>query len=143
MRSLAPAGRRAIRSKACFGGLAAAAILVGCSSREGEGGAPPSQFRPFAADPVGSRIHFRDQESRHLVTLYPGGRYRFETGNLHTGELVGRRDGVWGWKNQGSHDAELTLDQDVWALKFVSPDSAVAVNQSATGQTFAFQFERL
>ena len=125
--------------------LAAAAVLLlaGCSGNPGEGGAPPSQFRPFASDPVGSRIHFRDEESRHIVSLFPGGGYRFETGNLHTGELVGRRDGAWSWKNLGTHDAELTLDQDVWALKFVSPDSAVAVNQSASGQTFAFQFERM
>ena len=102
-----------------------------------------SEFRPFVSDPGGSRIHYRDAESRHLVTLYPDGRYRFESGNLHTGEVLGGRQGYWGWKNLGTHDAELTLDRDEWSLKFVSPDSAVAVNQSASGQTFAFQFERL
>ena len=119
------------------------APVAGCSSRPGEGGAPPSLFRPFVADPAESRVYYRDDESRHRITLHAGGRYMFETKSLYGDVVVARREGSWTWKTTGSHDARLNLDRDQWMLKFVSPDTAVAVNQSASGRTFAFHFERL
>lgn len=117
--------------------------LAGCSGRRGEGGAPPSLFKPFVAHPGGSVIYYRDDEARHRITLFEGGRYRFETKGHMGDELLARREGYWKWKSSGKRDVQLTLDHDRWKLKFVSPESAVAVNQAAGGRTFAFHFERM
>ena len=44
-------------------------------------------------------------------------------------------------RSGGTHEVELSLDAEVWQLTFVSPDSAIAVNQSGPGRTYAFSFE--
>jgi hypothetical protein len=118
------------------------AVGGGCSSVPEEGGLPPSLERSIVEDPGGSRLWFQDADSRHMITLSPGGSYSFESGNEY-GEVTGRRAGRWVWRQTGTHRAELTLDADLWILTFVSPESAAAVNTASGGRTHAFQFERM
>lgn len=70
-----------------------------------------------------------------------GGSYTFESSDPYGG-AVSSREGIWKWRRDGTHKAELTLDSNVWILSFVSHDNAIAVNTAASGRTFAFQFER-
>ena len=120
--------------------LGLAFLLPGCSSEVI--GVPPSLDKPIVNYPAESRIYYRDDESSHFITLMEDGLYRFESDNPYDGNLT-VREGRWGWRTEGSHKAELQLDNDVWILTFVDHYSAVAVNSAAPGRTFAFQFERL
>jgi hypothetical protein len=115
-------------------------MFPACSSPPGEGGAPPSLMKPFIDRPGGSQIHYRDADTAHVITLREDGTYRYESMGMHDGMHV-TREGGWGWGKLGSHHAELVLDEDKWRLTFVSPDSAMAFNETA-GLTFAFQFTR-
>jgi hypothetical protein len=120
--------------------LGLALLLPGCSSEVI--GVPPSLDKPIVNYPAESRIYYRDDESSHFITLMEDGLYRFESDNPYDGNLT-VREGRWAWRTEGSHKAELRLDNDVWILTFVDHYSAVAVNSAAPGRTFAFQFERL
>lgn len=95
---------------------------------------------PFIDRPGGSQIHYRDDETAHVITLRENGTYLFESMGINDG-MTARREGGWGWGKLGSHQAELVLDQEKWRLTFASPDSAMAFNE-AGGRTFAFQFMR-
>lgn len=115
-------------------------VLPACTSQTV--GVPPSLEKRFIDHPAGSRIHYRDGETGHLITLLEDGTYQFESGSPYDSAPAIRR-GHWSWRAEGTHKAELTLDANRWILTFASPDSAAAVNTSAAGNTFAFQFERL
>jgi hypothetical protein len=104
-------------------------------------GVPPSLEKKFIDHPAESRIYFRDDEASHVITLLEDGIYEFASGDPYGLESSARR-GHWSWRSEGSHKAELTLDDNTWILTFASPDSAVAVNTAAPGRTFAFQFEK-
>jgi hypothetical protein len=115
-------------------------VLPSCAAAPGDGGAPPSLMKPFVDHPGGSRIHYRDAETAHVITLREDGTYQFESMGVYDGTMMSR-EGDWGWGKLDSHHAELVLDEDKWLLSFVSPDSAMATNE-AGGAAAAFQFER-
>ena len=121
--------------------LAFATLGLGSCSSYSPDGAPPSQLRPPINYPGGHQIFFRSEEAKHVVTLREDGNYLFETGD-RSGRITSRRTGKWVWKKAGSHNAQLTLDTDIWELQFVDHGSAVAVNKSVRGTTHVFQFER-
>jgi len=130
-----------IRSSCYFVGGAIVTLGFGsCSSAPGDGGSPPSLMKPFVDHPGGSRIHYRDAETAHVITLRENGTYQFESMGVDDGTMLSR-EGGWGWGKLDSHHAELVLDEDKWMLSFVSPDSAMATNV-AGGAAVAFQFER-
>lgn len=114
-------------------------ILAGCAGFS-TGGAPPSQARAAIDYPHDHRIFFRDEERKHVVTLFDDGRYLFKSGTDSEG-VLDSREGRWNWKKAGDHEAVLGLDSDSWKLTFVSPDTAMAVNEAAAGRTYVFQFE--
>ena len=120
--------------------LATLAIaLTACSSQIV--GVPPSLDKPVVNYPGDTRAFYRDGEASHVITLNENGTYTFESSDPYGG--ASSRSGLWKWRTSGTHKAELTLDTNVWILTFASHDSAIAVNNSAPGRTFAFQFERL
>ncbi len=114
-------------------------VLAACSPKVV--GVPASENKPIVLYPGDSRAHYRDDESSHVITLMADGTYIFESADMYGGP-VSSREGRWKWKRNGTHKAELTLDTNVWILSFVGQTSAIAVNTSASGRTFAFQFER-
>lgn len=114
-------------------------LLVGCAGHNPDA-APPSEARSPIDHPSEHRIFFRDDESKHVVTLSGDGRYLFRSGTDFEGVLASR-EGWWRWKKAGSHEAVLELDSDLWELTFVSPDTAMAVNRAAAGRTYVFLFE--
>ena len=118
-----------------------AAPLSSCSSATPDG-APPSVAKNAIDHPHNQKIFFNDGENRHVITLFDDGSYLFKTGDA-SGLVTDTRNGSWGWKRAGSHQALLRLDADEWNLTFVSPDNAMAVNQSAPGRTHIFNFEPL
>lgn len=118
---------------------AIASVFTACSSQIV--GVPPSLDKPVVSHPGDTRAYYQDDESSHTITLMAGGTYIFESSDMYGGE-VASREGTWRWSQKGTHNAELTLDNDVWTLSFISHDNAIAVNTAASGRTFAFQFER-
>lgn len=112
--------------------------LTACSSQVV--GVPPSLDKPVVQYPGDTRAYYRDGESSHIITLMADGHYTFESSDPYGS--TSSRSGTWKWRQEGTHKAELTLDSNVWILTFASHDSAIAVNNSAPGRTFAFQFER-
>jgi hypothetical protein len=132
------AGRDAIRA----GALGALAGLLAACGGVAPDAAPPSELRPPIDHPADHRIFFRTEDLKHVVTLYDDGSYLFESGD-DLGGVEAKREGRWIWEKKGSHQAELTLDRDVWFLTFAGYDSAFAVNESAPAYTRAFQFVRM
>lgn len=121
-----------------LGPVTAALLLSHCTTAPGAGGAPDSELRSFVDSPGGARIDYRDEDSAHTITLFGDGTYRFESVGMYGGTSQ-TRQGLWRWKKTDSHGAEMELDQEKWTLNFVSPDSALAFNQSGA-RTYAFQF---
>ena len=115
-------------------------VLASCSSKIV--GVPPSLDKPVVSHPGDTRAFYQDGDSSHSITLLADGTYNFESSGPY-GEGLSSRSGTWRWRSRGTHNAELTLDSDVWTLNFIDPYSALAVNTAASGRTFAFQFERL
>lgn len=114
--------------------------LASCSPKTV--GIPPSLDKPVVSHPGDTRAFYQDGDSSHSITLLADGTYNFESSGPY-GEGLSSRSGTWRWRSQGTHNAELTLDSDVWTLSFIDPYSALAVNTAASGRTFDFQFERL
>ena len=124
--------------------VVAGLIAVGLSSCSSEtpDGAPPSIAKTAIDHPHNQKIFFNDGQNRHVVSLFDDGSYLFKTGDA-SGLVTNTRNGKWGWKRAGTHQALLQLDGDEWNLTFVSPDNAMAVNQSAPGRSYIFNFEPL
>lgn len=114
--------------------------LLGACSNVTPDGAPPSVAKNAIDHPAGQKIFFEGDEGRHVVSLFDDGSYLFKTGDS-SGLVIATRNGAWGWKRAGSHEARLLLDDDEWTLTFVSPNNAMAVNQAAPGRTYIFNFE--
>lgn len=124
-------------TNALLAGLAIA--LSACATQTV--GVPPSENKPIAVYPGDTRAYYTDGDTSHVITLMANGAYTFES-SAYDGSVTSRQ-GNWGWKSLGTHNAELTLDSNVWNLSFIDHYSAIAVNTSANSRTFAFQFERL
>jgi len=104
-------------------------------------GVPPSLDKPIVLYPGDTRAYYRDGESSHVITLMADGTYTFESSDPYGGD-VSIREGRWKWSRDGTHNAKLNLDSNVWTLSFIGHENAIAVNSAAPGRTFAFQFER-
>jgi len=94
----------------------------------------------FVNDPSGSRIVYNDNHGENTYRLKKTHVYQFASLS-HNRKSTDTRAGVWIYKKTGAKTGVLTFDvDDVWNLKFVSRNRAIAKNDGDK-RSYTFEFE--
>lgn len=94
----------------------------------------------FVNNPSGSRIDYRDNHGEYTYRLKKTHLYQFASISRNR-KVQDTRTGVWLYKKTGAKTGVLTFDgNDVWNLRFVSRNRAIAKNDGDV-RSYTFEFE--
>jgi hypothetical protein len=103
---------------------------------------PKGPETAFVNDVSGSRIVYNDNHGENTYRLKKTHLYQFASLSWNR-KSTDTRTGVWLYKKTGTKTGVLTFDaNDVWHLKFVSRNRAIAKNDGdVRSYTFNFEWE--